>query len=264
MKKRKTIILASISIGFALITTSAFSSYIISQQINKSVNINISDIEISNNQQKIISYLNNDKTLGLRGNDIVKDVYSVSMSFNNSEYTNRFNSSQLRNLYINSALKVSVTFSNQELFNYIINNNLLGFLNLSYDYTIINSNQELEYKTYYLNLDSSMNYLYYYGEEISDGVYLGSKDCLTYSNTTIDLIIPTALERCASYNDSNSKNFYLQKIYSDNSNVSPIWNFYINLNLGIIDEQCGYSKLFNMTNIGEIKIKLSFEDLREV
>lgn len=264
MKKRKTLIVTSIFIGFALITTSAFSSYIINQQVSTSIDVDVSDIEVVNNRQKILSYLNNNTALGVRGNDIVNDVYSISMSFNNSEYTNRFNSSELRNLYINSALKVSVSFSNLNLYNHIINDNLNSFLNLSYDYTIINDNQELEYKTYYLKLEDTMNYQYFYGSEISDGEYQGSSDCLTYSSQTINLIIPTAPERCATYIDSTNKNFYLQKIYTDNTNVSPTWNFYINLNLDIIDEKCGYSTAYNLTNMGEIKIKLSFEDLRSL
>ena len=97
----------------------------------------------------------------------------------------------------------------------------------------------------------------YYGDNNE-----GSRDCLTYSTNTIELIIPTADERCASLNLSGNKNFYLTKIYSDNQNVTSEWNFYINLNFNIVDEVYGYSTLFNGSNIGSIKVKLNLEDLR--
>ena len=258
MKKRRLLIITSLFIGIAFITTSAFSVFILKGDQNGSFDIDISGIEVKDYSQKIISYENNDRKLSLRDNDIVNDVYSLAMSFNKAEYTNRLNDQGLRNLYFNSALKISVTFDNSNLFNHLISEDYFKkFINFSYEYTTINSDQQLENKVYYLSLEDNMSYSYYYGDNNE-----GRKDCLTYSANTIELIIPTADERCASLDSSNNKNFYLTKIYSDNQNVTSLWNFYINLNFNIVDEVYGYSTLFNASNIGSIKVKLNLEDLR--
>ena len=255
MKKRKLLIITSLFIGIAFITTSAFSAFILNGNQDGSLDIDISEIEVKDYSQKIISYLNNDRKLSLRDNDIVNDVYSLAMSFNTSEYTSRTIDQGLRNLYFNSALKISVTFDNSNLFNHLISED---YINFSYEYTTINSDQQLENKVYYLSLEDNMSYSYYYGDNNE-----GSRDCLTNNTTnTIELIIPTAPERCASLDSSNNKNFYLTKIYSDNQNVTSLWNFYINLNFNIVDEVYGYSTLFNASNIGSIKVKLNLEDLR--
>ena len=258
MKKRKFLIITSLFIGTAFITTSAFSAFILKGYQDGSLDIDISGIEVKDYSQKIISYENNDRKLSLRDNDIVNDVYSLAMSFNTSEYTSRTIDQGLRNLYFNSALKISVTFDNSNLFNHLISEDYFKkFINFSYEYTTINSDQQLENKVYYLSLEDNMSYSYYYGDNNE-----GSRDCLTYSTNTIELIIPTAPERCASLDSSNNKNFYLTKIYSDNQNVTSEWNFYINLNFNIVDEFYGYSTLFNVSNIGSIKVKLNLEDLR--
>ena len=258
MKKRKLLIITSLFIGIAFITTSAFSAFILNGNQDGSLDIDISGIEVKDYSQKIISYLNNDRKLSLRGDDIVNDVYSLAMSFNTSEYTSRTIDQGLRNLYFNSALKISVTFDNSNLFNHLISEDYFKkFINFSYEYTTINSDQQLENKVYYLSLEDNMSYSYYYGDN-----YEGSRDCLTYSTNTIELIIPTAPERCASIDSSDNKNFYLTKIYSDNQNVTSLWNFYINLNFNIVDEAYGYSTLFNASNIGSINVKLNLEDLR--
>ncbi len=258
MKKRKLLIITSLFIGIAFITTSAFSAFILNGDQDGSLDIDISGIEVKDYSQKIISYLNNDRKLSLRDNDIVNDVYSLAMSFNTAEYTNRLNDQGLRNLYFNSALKISVTIDNSNLFNHLISEDYFKkFINFSYEYTTINSDQQLENKVYYLSLEDNMSYSYYYGDNNE-----GSRDCLTYSTNTIELIIPTAPERCASLDSSDNKNFYLTKIYSDNQNVTSLWNFYINLNFNIVDEVYGYSTLFNASNMGSIKVKLNLEDLR--
>ena len=258
MKKRKLLIITSLFIGIAFITTSAFSAFILNGDQDGSLDIDISGIEVKDYSQKIISYLNNDRKLSLRDNDIVNDVYSLAMSFNTAEYTNRQNDQGLRNLYFNSALKISVTFDNSNLFNHLISEDYFKkFINFSYEYTTINSDQQLENKVYYLSLEDNMSYSYYYGDNNE-----GSRDCLTYSTNTIELIIPNAPERCASKDPLDNKNFYLTKIDSDNQNVPSKWNFYINLNFNIVDEAYGYSTLFNASNIGSIKVKLNLEDLR--
>lgn len=258
MKKRKLLIITSLFIGIAFITTSAFSAFIIKGDYDGSLDIDISGIEVKDYSQKIISYLNNDRKLSLRDNDIVNDVYSLAMSFNTAEYTNRQNDQGLRNLYFNSALKISVTFDNSNLFNHLISEDYFKkFINFSYEYTTINSDQQLENKVYYLSLEDNMSYSYYYGDNNE-----GSRDCLTSSTNTIELTIPTAPERCASQDSSNNKNFYLTKIDSDNQNVPSKWNFYINLNFNIVDEVYGYSTLFNASDIDSIKVKLNLEDLR--
>ena len=258
MKKRKLLIITSLFIGIAFITTSAFSAFILNGDQDGSLDIDISGIEVKDYSQKIISYLNNDRKLSLRDNDIVKDVYSLAMSFNTSEYTSRTIDQGLKNLYFNSALKISLTFDNSNLFNHLISKNYFKkFINFSYEYTTINSDRQLENKVYYLSLEDNMSYSYYYGDNNE-----GSRDCLTNNTNTIELIIPTAPERCASLDSSNNKNFYLTKIYSDNQNVTSLWNFYINLNFNIVDEAYGYSTLFNASNIGSIKVKLNLEDLR--
>lgn len=258
MKKRKLLIITSLSIGIAFITTSAFSAFILNGDQDGFLDIDISGIEVKDYSQKIISYSNKDRKLSLRDNDIVNDVYSLAMSFNTAEYTNRLNDEGLRNLYFNSALKISVTFDNSNLFNHLISEDYFKkFINFSYEYTTINSDQQLENKVYYLSLEDNMSYSYYYGDNNE-----GSRDCLTYSTNTIELIIPTAPERCASLDSSDNKNFYLTKIYSDNQNVTSLWNFYINLNFNIVDEVYGYSTLFNASNIDSIKVKLNLEDLR--
>ena len=258
MKKRKLLIITSLFIGIAFITTSAFSAFLLNGDQNGSLDIDISGIEVKDYSQKIISYLNNDRKLSLRGDDIVNDVYSLAMIFNTAEYKNRSNDQGLRNLYFNSALKISVTFDNSNLFNHLISEDYFKkFINFSYEYTTINSDQQLENKVYYLSLEDNMSYSYYYGDNNE-----GSRDCLTYSTNTIELIIPTAPERCASQDSSNNKNFYLTKIDSDNQNVPSKWNFYINLNFNIVDEAYGYSTLFNASDIGSIKVKLNLEDLR--
>lgn len=263
MKKRKLLIITSLFIGTAFITTSAFSAFILKGNQDGSLDIDVSGIEIKDYSQKIISYLNNDRKLSLRGNDIVNDVYSLAMSFNTSEYTNRLNDQGLRNLYLNSALKISVTFENSTLFSHLISEDYFKkFINFSYEYTTINSDQQLENKVYYLSLEDNMSYSYYFGESASSDGYEGSRDCLFYSSNTIELIIPTAPERCASLDSSSDKNFYLTKIIDDNQNVIGTWNFYINLNFNIVDEICGYSTLFNASNLGSIKVKLNLEDLR--
>lgn len=255
MKKRKLLIITSLFIGIAFITTSAFSAFILNGDQDGSLDIDVSGIEVKDYSQKIISYENNDRKLSLRDNDIVNDVYSLAMSFNTAEYTNRLNDQGLRNLYFNSALKISVTFDNSNLFNHLISDYYFKkFINFSYEYTTINSDQQ---KVYYLSLEDNMSYSYYYGDNNE-----GSRDCLTYSTNTIELIIPNAPERCASQDSSNNKNFYLTKIDSDNQNVPSKWNFYINLNFNIVDKVCGYSTLFNASNIGSIKVKLNLEDLR--
>ena len=258
MKKRKLLIITSLFIGIAFITTSAFSAFILNGDQDGSLDIDISGIEVKDYSQKIISYLKNDRKLSLRDNDIVNDVYSLAMSFNTSEYTSRTIDQGLRNLYFNSALKISVTFDNSNLFNHLISEDYFKkFINFSYEYTTINSDRQLENKVYYLSLEDNMSYSYYYGDNNE-----GSRDCLTNNTNTIELIIPTAPERCASLDSSNNKNFYLTKIYSDNQNVTSLWNFYINLNFNIVDEAYGYSTLFNASNIGSIKVKLNLEDLR--
>lgn len=258
MKERKLLIITSLFIGIAFITTSAFSVFILKGDQDGSLDIDISGIEVKDYSQNIISYLNNDRKLSLRGDDIVNDVYSLAMSFDTGEYTNRSNDQGLRNLYFNSALKISVTFDNSNLFNHLISEDYFKkFINFSYEYTTINSDQQLENKVYYLSLEDNVSYSYYYGDNNE-----GSRDCLTYSTNSIELIIPTAPERCASLNLSGNKNFYLTKIYSDNQNVTSKWNFYINLNFNIVDEVYGYSTLFNASNIGSIKVKLNLEDLR--
>ena len=259
MKKRKLLIITSLFIGIAFITTSAFSAFILNGDQDGSLDIDISGIEVKDYSQKIISYLNNDRKLSLRGDDIVNDVYSLAMSFNTAEYTNRQNDQGLRNLYFNSALKISVTFDNSSLFNHLISENYFKkFINFSYEYTTINSDQQLENKVYYLSLEDNMSYSYYYGDNNE-----GSRDCLTNNSTnTIELIIPTAPERCASLDSSGNKNFYLTKVYFDNQSVPSELNFYINLNFNIVDEVYGYSTLFNASNIGSIKVKLNLEDLR--
>ena len=258
MKKRKLLIITSLFIGIAFITTSAFSAFILNGDQDGSLDIDISGIEVKDYSQKIISYLNNDRKLSLRGDDIVNDVYSLAMSFNTAEYTNRQNDQGLRNLYFNSALKISVTFDNSSLFNHLISENYFKkFINFSYEYTTINSDQQLENKVYYLSLEDNMSYSYYYGDNNE-----GSRDCLTNSTNTIELIIPTAPERCASLDSSGNKNFYLTKVYFDNQSVPSELNFYINLNFNIVDEVYGYSTLFNASNIGSIKVKLNLEDLR--
>lgn len=263
MKKRKLLIITSLFIGTAFITTSAFSAFILKGDQDGSLDIDISGIEVKDYSQKIISYLNNDRKLSLRGDDIVNDVYSLAMSFDTSEYTSRTIDQGLKNLYFNSALKISVTFENSTLFNHLISeDNFKKFINFSYEYTTINSDQQLENKIYYLSLEDNMSYSYYFGESASSDNYEGSRDCLTYTSNTIELIIPTAPERCASLDSSNNKNFYLTKIYNDNQNVQSTWNFYINLNFNIVDEICGYSTLFNASNLGSIKVKLNLEDLR--
>lgn len=258
MKKRKLLIITSLFIGIAFITTSAFSAFILNGNQDGSLDIDISGIEVKDYSQKIISYLNNDRKLSLRDNDIVNDVYSLAMSFNTKEYTSSKDQG-LRNLYFNSALKISVTFDNSNLFNHLISEDYFKkFINFSYEYTTINSDQQLENKVYYLSLKDNMSYSYYYGDNNE-----GSRNCLTNNSTnTIELIIPNAPERCASLDSSNNKNFYLTKIYSDNQNVTSLWNFYINLNFNIVDEVYGYSTLFNVSNIGSIKVKLNLEDLR--
>lgn len=258
MKKRKFLIITSLFIGTAFITTSAFSAFILKGGQDSSLDIDISGIEVKDYSQKIISYLNNDRKLSLRDDDIVNDVYSLAMSFNTKEYTSSKDQG-LRNLYFNSALKISVTFDNSNLFNHLISEDYFKkFINFSYEYTTINSDQQLENKVYYLSLEDNMSYSYYYGDNNE-----GSRDCLTNNSTnTIELIIPTAPERCASLDSSNNKNFYLTKIYSDNQNVTSLWNFYINLNFNIVNEVYGYSTLFNASNIGSIKVKLNLEDLR--
>ena len=259
MKKRKLLIITSLFIGIAFITTSAFSAFILKGDQDGSLDIDISGIEVKDYSQKFISYLNKDRKLSLRDNDIVNDVYSLAMSFDTAEYTNRLNDQGLRNLYFNSALKISVTFDNSNLFNHLISKDYFKkFINFSYEYTTINSDQQLENKVYYLSLEDNMSYSYYYGDNNE-----GSRDCLTNNSTnTIELIIPTADERCASLDSSGNKNFYLTKIYFDNQNVTSEWNFYINLNFNIVDEAYGYSTLFNASNIGSIKVKLNLEDLR--
>ena len=258
MKKRKLLIITSLFIGIAFITTSAFSAFILNGDQDGFLDIDISGIEIKDYSQKIISYSNKDRKLSLRGDDIVNDVYSLAMSFNTAEYTNRLNDQGLRNLYFNSALKISVTFDNSNLFNHLISEDYFKkFINFSYEYTTINSDQQLENKVYYLSLEDNMSYSYYYGDNNE-----GSRDCLTSSTNTIELIIPTAPERCASKDSSDNKNFYLTKIDSDNQNVPSKWNFYINLNFNIVDDVYGYSTLFNASDIGSIKVKLNLEDLR--
>lgn len=265
MKKRKLLIITSLFIGTAFITTSAFSAFILKGDQDGSLDIDISEIEVKDYSQEIISYLNNDRKLSLRGDDIVNDVYSLAMSFDTSEYTNNRNDQGLKNLYFNSALKISVTFENSTLFNHLISEDYFKkFINFSYEYSIFNPDQQqLENKVYYLSLEDNMSYSYYFGESASSDGYEGSRDCLTYSSNTIELIIPTAEERCASLDSSGSENFYLTKIYFDNrQNVTSTWNFYINLNFNIVDEICGYSTLFNASNLGSIKVKLNLEDLR--
>lgn len=259
MKKRKLLLVTSLFIGIAFITTSAFSVFILKGNQDGSLDIDVSGIEVKDYSQNIISYLNNDRKLSLRDNDIVNDVYSLAMSFDYDTYSDRFNDQGLRNLYFNSALKISVTFENSTLFNHLISEDYFKrFINFSYEYIIFNPDQQqLENKVYYLSLEDNMSYSYYFGESTSN-----SKDCLTYTSNTIELIIPTAPERCASLDSSNNKNFYLTKIYSDNQNVTSLWNFYINLNFNIIDDAYGYSTQFNASNMGSIKVNLHLEDLR--
>lgn len=263
MKKRKLLIITSLFIGIAFITASAFSAFILRGDQDGSLDIDISGIEVKDYSQKIISYLNNDRKLSLRGDDIVNDVYSLSMSFDTKEYTSSKDQG-LRNLYLNSALKISATFENSSLFNHLISEDYFKkFINFSYEYSIFNPDQQqFENKVYYLSLEDNISYSYYFGDSTSSDGYEGSRDCLTYSSNTIELIIPTARERCASLDSSDNENFYLTKIYFDNQNVPTTWNYYINLNFNIVDEICGYSTLFNASNIGSIKVKLNLEDLR--
>ena len=57
MKKRKLLIITSLFIGIAFITTSAFSAFILKGGQDGSLDIDISGIEVKDYSQKIISYI---------------------------------------------------------------------------------------------------------------------------------------------------------------------------------------------------------------
>lgn len=251
MRKRKVITSIVLFLGLVSITASAFSAYVISNSQNEIINVDHEDIEVKDLTQKVLSFLNIYKKIGFRDEDIVDDVFSVNMSFDNSVYVNPRMDPDLKEMYENSALKIVVSFDNSNLFQHI-SNNLYSFINFSYQ--LGNSGQADDY---YLNEGKLFNTKYYYG--IDNEI----KDCITTNANQLEFYIPLSEERCASIDDTGSKNFYLFKISSDNKISNLITrNFLVNFNFNIIDSKLGYSIDYMANSIGGINIKLSFVDLR--
>lgn len=247
--RRKFLITTVLSIGLVVITSTVFSAYILTGgNLNQTNNIEPVEVVVNDYRQNLLSYDTNfiDK-LSCRDNDIVDDVFRLTLIFNNSEYTNRFLAAELRNLYLNSALKISVTFSNANLYNHLLNFGFYNFIDFSYQNT---SN--------YLKQEVGEDYTYF------SGANKITTNCLTYNNNSFELIIPISEERCASVDSSNQENYFLYKLQNDYGNAGISQRkFKINFNFNIVESFYGYSRAFTLTNIGKTTIKLSFEDLRK-
>ena len=247
--KRKFFITTVLSISLIALSTIAFSTYFLTGgNINETKNIDPVEVVVNDYRQNLISYDTNfiDK-LGCRDNDIVDDIFRITLVFNNSEYTNRFLAAELRNLYLNSALKINVSFANADLYNHLLNVDFNNFIDFSYQNT---SN--------YLKQEVGEDYTYF------SGANKITTNCLTYNNNSFELIIPISEERCASVDSSNQENYFLYKLQNDYGNAGISQRkFKINFNFNIVESFYGYSRAFTLTNIGKTTIKLSFEDLRK-
>lgn len=239
----------SILLGLGIIGSSiiAFSAFTINNDISEEKNVDPIDVVVEDYRQKIISFdTNYFDPMGFRGNDIVKDTFSVSLDFDNDELTDRGLPYELEDIYLNSALKINVNFSNSSLFNHLNDVGFYSFIDFSFGNT---SNK--------LSMEQGKEYKYF------SGLNNESKDCISFSNNSLQLIIPTMEERCSSLDESSKENFYIYKIYNDYKVANMrSWSFHINFNFQIVDSFFGYSKKFTKANFGKVTINISFEDLR--
>ncbi len=236
---KKKIILFGTSISSLISFGFGYASYLISSEINKSLNINPINLEVIDSVQNLITYINK-SNLKTSENYIVEDNFSMELKFNNSDYLKALNGSLtnkfLMDLYNNSGLKVIVTFQNLELFEFVKNNVGNSFIDLSYQNGM---------DAYRIKIDNSKRYL------------ANNVECFQYKDKQIIFSISI------NQNFANSS-FYVYKLAEEASlnNFDGYWNFFINLNFDIVDEYYGYclnESFATIEKFGNVNVSIELE-----
>lgn len=234
MKKKKLVLTSVFILGICVTISTAFSAFIIENEIKPfSLNIDPSEIKVDERTQNFINYVGVSKSLTRYGYDIVDDEFSITLSFNQVNY----NSARV-NSY--GGLKTVINFSNFELFNFLAND-------VKNEFVIIES--------IYRNNSSSL-------------IMEDNKDYKTDDIPTLQYLNENGkyfAEFLVPFSRSYNTDFYLQKLAEDFGiqNVSQgelVWTFELVFHLKIIDENLGYSTSFNIQNLGEINILLTYEE----
>lgn len=234
MKKKKLVLTSVFILGICVTIGTAFSAFIIENEIKSfSLIVNPSEIKVDERTQDFINYVGVSNSLTRYGDDIVDDEFSITLSFNQVNY----NSSRV-NSY--GGLKIVINFSNFELFNFLANDVKNEFVIIESIYRNNSSSLVMEdnkdYKT------DGMPTLRYVNE---NGIY------------SAEFLVP--------FSKSYNADFYLQKLAEDFgiqsvSQGELVWTFDLVFHLKIIDENLGYSTSFNIQNLGEINILLTYEE----
>ena len=234
MKRRKMVLTMVFALGLLVTIGTAFSAFVIENELKSfSLNVDPSEIEVEERTQNFISYVGVSKSLIRYENDIVDDEFSLTLSFNQVNY----NSSRV-NSY--GGLKATVSFTNSSLFDFLqkdVKNELITIESVYRNNTsslILEAN-----KNYYTNGIPTLRY-------VNDGEKYFAEFLIPFSR---------------SYNND----LYLQKIAEDFgiqsvSQGELVRTFDLVFNLKIIDENLGYSTSYNIQNLGNINILLTYEE----
>lgn len=234
MKKRKLVLTTVFALGVLVTIGTAFSAFLIENELKPfSLNVDPSEIKVDDRTQNFITYVGVSKSLTRYENDIVDDEFSLTLSFNQVNY----NSSRV-NSY--GGLKVTTSFSNSLLFNFIKNDVKNEFISIESTYRSNTSSLIMEaQKTYYTNNIPTLRYI--------DGE----------GNCSVEFLIP--------FSRSYNNDLYLQKIAEDFGIQSVtqgelVWTFDLFFHLRVVDDNLGYSTNFNIQNLGSIDIILTYEE----
>lgn len=238
MIKRKLIIGIALSVSMLATICVGFSAYVITGQINKNISVNASQIEVNELKQTFLSYKGVNKNITIYGDDIIDDKFSINFSLNQQEYNENANS-----LSVNSGIGAIIKFPSTDLYNSVKNNASNNFVSFNYGDYLLSMKEGINYKA-------------------------NDEQCISFDDSSRVCNFHISLSKDHSNND-----FYIQKIAKDNnltdsSSVSGgqviinVWTFTMNFDFGIVDQNLGYSTLFQKSDLSGVEITLLFEDYR--
>ena len=234
MKRKKLVLTSVFLLGICVTIGTAFSAFIIENEIKPfSLNVDPSEIKVDERTQNFINYVGVTKSLTRYGNEIVDDEFSITLSFNQVNY----NSARV-NSY--GGLKAVINFSNVDLFNFLVND-------VKNEFVIIESIYRNNFSSLVMEANKD-----YKTDDIPTLQYVNEN-----GNYFAEFLIP--------FSRSYNADLYLQKLAEDFgiqsvSQGELVWTFDLVFNLRIVDENLGYSTSFNIQNLGEINILLTYEE----
>ena len=237
MIKRKLILSCSFILATLCSTCIGLATYfVISYNMPENVTVNPGNITVSEQSKSFLSYAGVSKSIYTYDNDIIDDKFSINFSFNQNVY---LNSSEIG---INSGLGAKIKFKSSSLFNHVKNNVGFNFINFTYNQYELKMNNDTDYSA-------------------------NNQNCIIFDEDN------TCTFHIAMSNEKSTNGFYLQKIAADNNLlrgqtvvggeiVDNIWNFNMNFNFNIVDNNIGYSSLYDKTQFSSVEITLLFENYR--